>query len=119
MDRLARLENLEKKVLKEEKKIERAEVRIESEEKAILRRESRELSLLSGFGLIKGKFVQSRFASRFKKHKVLYSFITLVSVIMIWTGVQAFITKAPGISNPLISIPLGLLIVWIIDRELV
>lgn len=119
MDRLKRIEDLENRLLAEEKKIEASEKRIERGEKQILKRESRELTILGTIANIRGKFVQSRFGQRFRRHKILYSFITLVSVIMIWTGVQAFITKAPGISNPLISIPLGLLIVWIIDRELV
>lgn len=125
MDRLTEVKNLEKKIISKETEIEKLEGEILSEEHKIIKTENKISKLAKLLAVSISKFPASRVnvlrlrvVQRFNKHKVLYSFVTLLSIVLIWTGLQTFITKTPGISNPLIAIPAGLLIVWIIDREL-
>lgn len=123
MDRLTKVKNLEKKIISEEAQIEDLEGEIITQEKHILKSENKIISISNIISNTLGKLsnihiFRSNLIKRFNRHKVLYSFITLVSIVLIWTGLQTFIIKTPGISNPLIAIPAGLLIVWIIDREL-
>jgi len=125
MDRLTEVKNLERKIISKEVEIEKLETEILSEEHKILKTENKISKLakllaasISKFPAYHLNILRFRVVQRFNKHKVLYSFVTLLSIVLIWTGLQTFITKTPGISNPLIAIPAGLLIVWIIDREL-
>ncbi|HSX19188.1 MAG TPA: hypothetical protein VLE91_03575 [Candidatus Saccharimonadales bacterium] len=126
MDKVKKIERLEKRVVSEEGEIKKLEEKISQKEDRILKSQSMLLKTMGGVKVAFGaapayhaKFVRLGIVKRFGKHKLLYSFVTLVSVILIWTGLQTFINKTPGISNPLISIAIGLLIVWVIDRELV
>lgn len=115
VDRVDEIKRLEKRVISEEDQIEKLEEKIVEKEDKILDNQNQSLKLST----FHPKFIRSGLIKRFEKHKVLYSFVTLVSVVLIWSGLQTFITKTPAISNPIISISLGLLIVWFVDRELV
>ena len=106
---------LEKRIIAKEDEIKDLERKINSKEEKILSEEERILKSTENFKL---KIIHSNFIKRLNKHKVVYSFITLVSIILIWTGIQNFLTTVPFFHNPLVSISLGILIVLIIDREL-
>ena len=119
------IKNLERKIIEEEDEIKDLEKRIDRKEEQILNAQSKILKSTGKLELIgtsftkyQAKIIHSGFVKRLNKHKILYSFITLISVILIWSGIQAFLATVPFVKNPLVSIGLGILIVWIIDREL-
>ena len=125
MDKTSDIGNLEKKIINEEEEIKGLEKKINSKEEKILTNEDNILKstgslkfIGGGVGKYQAKLIRSGFVNRLSKHKILYSFITLFSVILIWSGIQNFLASVPLVHNPLISIGLGVLIVWIIDREL-
>lgn len=124
MDESTNIPKLEK-IIEEEKQIEELEKKIDSKEERILAKEDqlvqteRKLKLNSGsFSRYQAKLLHSKFLNRLNKHKILYSFITLVSVVLIWYGIQNLLVTIPFIHNPIIAIILGILIVWFIDKEL-
>lgn len=125
MNKVSEISKLEKKIIAEEEEIKRLEKKIDSKEDKILSTQGEILNTTGGLKLIgnsfskyQTKFIHSGFVKRLSKHKILYSFITLLSIILIWSGIQNFLATVPFIHNPLVSISLGVLIVWIIDREL-
>lgn len=125
MDIKSDIASLEKKVLAEEEEIEKLEKKIDSKEGRILAtqdkilRSTGSLKLLgTGLSKYQAKLIHSKFLKRLNKHKILYSFITLLAVILIWYGIQNLLTTIPIIHNPIIAIVLGVLIVWFIDKEL-
>jgi hypothetical protein len=121
-DKTQEVEKLEKEIIHEEGEIKRVEKRIDDKEQKILAEEGKILKKTSGLNIFGGNFqakvLHSRFVQRLSKHKILYSFITLVSIILIWSGIQEFLKTVPVIGNPIVSIVLGVVIVWVIDREL-
>lgn len=125
MGETSEIANLERKIIAEEEEIKKLEKKIDSKEGRILDTQGKILQSTGGLKLIgssvskyQAKLIHSGFLKRLNKHKILYSFITLVSVVLIWSGIQNFLASVPIIHNPLVSIALGVLIVWIIDREL-
>lgn len=125
IEKLTEVKDLERKIIIKEAEIEKIEGKILSEEHKIIKTENKISKLakllaasIKNFPAYHVNVLRLKVVKRFNKHKVLYSFVTLLSIVLIWTGLQTFITRTPGISNPLIAIPAGLLIVWIIDREL-
>ncbi len=125
MDSKSDIASLEKKVLAEEDEIEKLEKRIDAKEESILDKEDKLIQTTEklkkqggGFSKYQAKLLHSKFLNRLNKHKILYSFITLLSVILIWYGIQTLLATIPLIHNPIIAIILGVLIVWIIDKEL-
>jgi hypothetical protein len=125
MDKVTKIEDLEKKIINEEEEIKEVERRIDAKEEKILATENNILKVNRGLKFIgsginkyQGKLIRSGFIARLSKHKILYSFITLLSIVLIWSGIQNFLASVPLIHNPLVSIVLGIIIVWIIDKEL-
>lgn len=103
---------LERKIIDEESEIKTLEEKINLKEDKILLKEE---GVVSKYPT---RFLRSKFLKRLNKHKIVYSFITLLSIILIWSGIQNFLAGVPVIHNPLISIALGITIVWIVDKEL-
>ncbi len=125
MDKTPDIAKLEKKIIDEEEKIEELEKKIDSKEGRILAtqdkilRSTGSLKLVgSGLSKYQAKLLHSKFLKRLNKHKILYSFITLLAVILIWYGIQNLLATIPFIHQPIIAIILGVLIVWFIDKEL-
>ncbi len=119
------LEQLEEKILSEEKAIENLEETINTKEEKILAIQDKMLTttgnlkiLGTDFSKYKAKLLHSQFLKRLNDHKILYSFITLLSVILIWYGIQNLLSSVPIINNPIVAIVLGVLVVWVIDKEL-
>ncbi|MEK7573240.1 MAG: hypothetical protein AAB531_02330 [Patescibacteria group bacterium] len=115
MDKTEEITKLEKRIISEEEEIKQVERKINAKEEKILAQEGK---ILKSTNNLKLKLLHSGFIKRLNKHKILYSFITLISIILIWSGIQRFLSTVPVINNPLVSISLGVLIVWIIDKEL-
>lgn len=125
MDKAPNTPELEKKIFEKEENIEKLEKRIDAKEESILDKEDKLMHTAEelkkqhgGFSNYQAKVLHSKFLNRLNKHKILYSFITLISVILIWYGIQNLLTTIPFIHNPIIAIILGVLIVWFIDKEL-
>lgn len=117
------IEKLEEKIISEEDEIKNLERKIEVKEDKILKGHGKVFKLAGGINFLFGgdskyhaKFIKSGFIKRFNKHKLIYGLTSIVSIVLIWRGVWHLADLTPGISNPIISILLGLFILWFIDR---
>ncbi len=122
-DKSEQIEKLEERIISEEDEIKNLEKKIESKEDRILKSHSRVLKMVGGFNFLFGrdtnyhvKFIKSGFIKRFNKHRLIYGLTSIISVVLIWRGVWLLADSSPGISNPIISIVLGVFILWLIDR---
>lgn len=128
MDNLKKLKTEEKKIFKEAERIEEAEERIKKEEKQIL---SAEETILKNF---KGKpsfwstlvdatltrreayFLKAVFVGRLVRHKFLFTLIITAAVVLIWRGVWLLADETPILSYAVVSLALGVAILWLVKR---
>lgn len=61
-------------------------------------------------------FFQRFFVSRAKKHKILFQLIILLGVVLVWRGLWDLFDQIPVISSALISIVVGLFLLWLFNR---
>lgn len=124
-ERLDIIEEKERQIVAEEKKIEAAEERITQEEKRILSSEQAILrSTRPGIkSLFRGKltpperyFVKQRIIKRFAKHKFLFSLLFTIGVVLVWRGIWHTADVTPLLSISVVSLGVGLFILWAIDR---
>lgn len=122
-DKSEQIEKLEEKIISEEDEIESLERKIETKEDKILKSHDKVFKMVGGFNFLFGgdtkyhaKFIKSGFIKRFNKHRLIYGLTSIVSVVLIWRGVWQLADLTPGISNPIISIALGIFVLWFIDR---
>lgn len=116
----------EKEILEQEKRIERAEANIEREEKRIehVEREilrHKRLSLRTIFtpDLTPQEryFVHRRILKRFAKHKIIFSLLLTTGVVLVWRGIWHTADELPIISISLVSLGVGLAILWLVNRD--
>lgn len=122
-DKEEQIEKLEEKIISEEDEIKSLEHKIEVKEDKILKSHDRVFKMVGGLNFLFGgdakyhaKFIKSGFIKRFNKHKLIYGLTSIISIVLIWRGVWHLADSTPGISNPIVSILLGLFILWFIDR---
>lgn len=122
-DKSNQIERLEEKIISEEEDIKNLEKKIEAKEDKILKSHTKVFKMTGFLNFLFGgdskyhaKFIKSGFVRRFNKHRLIYGLTTIVSVVLIWRGVWQLADATPGISNPIVSIALGLFILWFIDR---
>lgn len=122
-DKSDQIEKLEEKIILEEEEIKGLEEKIEAKEDKILKSHDKVFKMAGGLNFLFGgdskyhvKFIKSGFIKRFNRHRLIYGLTTIVSVVLIWRGIWHLADSTPGISNPIVSILLGLFILWFIDR---
>lgn len=124
-ERLGKIEQKEKQILEEERKIEAAEERIAHEEKHILSAEQAILkSNRSGFSSIfrggldptERYFLRKRVIKRFARHKLLFSLLVTIGVVLVWRGIWHTADALPIISLSLVSFVVGIAVLWLIDQ---
>lgn len=120
------LKEREQHILAAEEKIEQAEAHIEAEEKKI---EKVELAILENSknngmrSIFDGEltaperyFVRMRFVRKLAKHKLLFSLLATVGVVLVWRGIWHTVDSLPIISAAIISLLAGIAILWLIGR---
>lgn len=121
------LEQKEKEIIEEADRIERAEENIKREEKKILEAEKNIassyqknsiFSLMVDRGLsTKGLgLVRNLFARRVSKHRLVFALIATTGVVLIWRGIWHAADELPIISGSLISLGVGVLLIWLIKK---
>lgn len=117
------LKGFESEILEKEKEISQLERKIEEKEEKILATEKKIFNAVGGLKFIsdgiskfEAKFLRFSLVKKFHKHKTIYSIVTLFSIVMIWKGIWDLVDNAPGISSPLVSILLGITILWFTDK---
>lgn len=128
-DEFVHVEEKEQRILAEEKKIEEAEKHIEKEEQRILHAEqsilkSNKKGLRSFFtedlSPPERYFLRQRLLKRFAEHKLIFSLIFTIGVVLVWRGIwhaaDIVFTPENYLISAALSFAVGLLILWLIDR---
>lgn len=123
----------EQKIKQEEEKleeiverVEQAEERIEKEERKII---SAQESLLKrfktktvGYVLTKGltqedvNYLKKVFVLRIARHKFIFAVLVTFALVSIWRGTWHTLDETPILSNALISLLIGYLIIWLLEK---
>lgn len=127
MANLKTIEEKEKQLLKEAKKIEVAEKRVNKEEKNILRAEKKVFDLLNknpmtafkiddGLSRKETAFFHSYLLKKFSKHKLVFALVVIVGNVLIWRGIWHTADQLPIISSALVSLILGIGLLWLMKK---
>lgn len=123
MSNLRKIERLEKKILKEEKRILKLESKILKASKNI--HEAQEnflgpkgmMSLFArGFSKWEAKFIQNKAIKKVIKYKFLYTFLTLVGVVLMWSGLWSLLEHTPILGNKWVSLITGAILLIFLKR---
>ncbi len=117
----------EDRILKETQKIEEAEERIKKEEKRILSSEaeilenikgksSKALEIDEGVSKRELKFLRLIFLRRLARHKFISTLLIIIATVLIWRGIWHGVDELPFLSYSLVSLGVGIIILWIINR---
>ncbi len=126
-DDLGKIKLEEDKILKEGEKIEKAEERIKEEEKKIL--SSQEEILKSSkdkksniFAVDEGltsrelQIFRLLFIKKLTKHKLISALVVITATVLIWRGIWYMADDIPILSYSLVSLGVGILLLWIIRK---
>jgi len=103
-----KIDKYREEIEEEEQEIEHLENKISSEEDQILK--------VKGKGYPKARALfRTGFLRRFARHKLLYSLTVVAAVVLVWRGMWGLADMTPGLSNPIVSIVLGVFIIWLVD----
>ncbi len=61
-------------------------------------------------------FFQRYFVNKSRKHKIAVQIIIVLAIVMVWRGLWDLFDQLPVISSAIISLILGLFLLWIFNR---
>lgn len=119
-------EEREKRILELTNRIQATEKRIDKEEKKILAQESKILTylrsgtststLLSSIVSRGFYFTRLVFLRKLSKHKLLSTLLVTLAAVLIWRGIWHTIDEVPFISYSIVSLALGILLIWLLQK---
>lgn len=108
----------EKQILAEEKKItEEAEaiLKIKPAIKQILDKEQT-VAAEEAAVTTELNFFQKFFVARAKKHRAIFQVIIVLGVVLVWRGLWGIFDQMPIISSAVISLVVGLILLWLFNK---
>jgi hypothetical protein len=112
VDQLRRLENLEKRIIKEIKSVESLEKRLSGEELELQEQEKEMSSRVNKLLHWRDAFVRN-FS---QQHRIIFNTLLTVGVILISRGVWEISASIPFLSSASISLVVGIAVLIVINR---
>jgi hypothetical protein len=115
---MTKLEDQIKTIESIEKKIEREERKIESLEDDLLQQLNRQprVTLFRGPKNKRLKYVHTLILKRLMRYRIVYSFLVVSGIVLVWRGIWELADQLPIIKIPLVSIVFGLMVLWLTQR---
>ena len=105
---------LEKQILKQTEKIERAEDQILQEEKKILAAEKEIIK--SGLQTTSLPILRSVLVKKISRHKLLFALVATIGMVLIWRGTWHTVDELPILNISLVSLLVGVLVLWFLKK---
>lgn len=102
----------EKKILVEEGQILRKEQQIEE----VLEGKEFKTLLENGEALKDLNSVRKRIIRRIAKHRFIFTLIVSTAIVLVWRGIWEISSIIPVLSQSIVALAIGLLILWLIER---
>lgn len=109
----------EKRILEQEKRIEETEKRILAEEGVIVQTlESPQFQQVVKSGRMMGELNRFRhsFASRISRHRFIFTLAVSTGIVLVWRGIWELTAITPFISESVIALIVGLVLLWALER---
>lgn len=125
-NQLKKVEEIEEQIFRKEEEIKKTEDHIREDEKRIMESEKIILGSLrkhpirallpGGFTARELGIIKTAFTRRFSRYKLIMTILATIGVVLVWRGIWYIADGLPVISTSLVSLFLGILILWLIKR---
>jgi hypothetical protein len=110
-DQIVEVEAIEKRILKEESRIERSEAKIAAAEAKILKVDRRIESNMPQLA-----FLRTRMVRKLSRHRFLFTMVITVAIVLIWRGIWEISEGIVFLSSSFVALLAGVFILWFINR---
>lgn len=125
-EELKRVKEVEAQILKEEEQIKQTEAHIREDEKKIvgaekvimgsIRKHPIRALLPGGFNARELELVKAVFTRKITRHRLLMAILATIGVVLVWRGIWHTADELPLISISVVSLLIGIIILWLIKR---
>jgi hypothetical protein len=123
---LKKLEQTEARILKEEEQIKQTEAHIREDERKIVDAEKVIMGsikkhpiralLPGGFNARELGLVKAVFTRKITRHRLVMAVLATIGVVLVWRGIWHAADELPFVSISLVSLLIGVGILWVIKR---
>lgn len=109
----------EKKILIEEKKIEKLEKKIANDEKFLtktLQSKAFKTALSNGKHLQSVERTRRKLTAKIAKHRFIFALLVVTGVVLVWRGIWEYSATLPFLSYSLVALIVGIIILWLLGK---